>query len=144
MSGAQRSAIQERLTMLFIWYVRFSNQFWVLSTRAIIAASLLRITACEWRGLPNALRCVVQLVIVSQTHKDSKGTKHTEDILQRSGVAIVQTNNTWPIARDWSCYNAVNDLGLRKSDENLALAWQIFHCLQGPTCSRRVLLHFRR
>lgn len=42
--------------MLFIWCVIFSNQLCTLSTRAIIAASLLRMTACDESGLPNALR----------------------------------------------------------------------------------------
>jgi len=42
--------------MLFIWCVKLSSQLCTLSTREIIAASLLRTTACEWRGLPNALR----------------------------------------------------------------------------------------
>jgi hypothetical protein len=39
--------------MLHIWYVTFSNQFCAASTRAIIAASFERTTACELRGLPN-------------------------------------------------------------------------------------------
>ena len=43
-------------TMLFIWCVMFSNQLCTASTRAIIAATLLRMTACDARGFPNALR----------------------------------------------------------------------------------------
>ncbi len=47
--------------MLHIWYVMFSTQFWQLSARAIIPASLLRTTAREVSGLPNALRWWIQL-----------------------------------------------------------------------------------
>jgi hypothetical protein len=43
-------------TMLFIWWVMFSNQLCTDSTRAIMAAILLRTTAWDAKGFPNALR----------------------------------------------------------------------------------------
>jgi len=42
--------------MLFIWWVMFSNQLCTDSTRAIMAATLLRTTAWDAKGFPNALR----------------------------------------------------------------------------------------
>jgi hypothetical protein len=42
--------------MLFIWCVMFSNQLCKDSTRAIMAAILLRTTACDAKGFPHALR----------------------------------------------------------------------------------------
>lgn len=39
----------------------FSNQLWILSARAIMAANLARMTGCELSGLPNALRWLVHL-----------------------------------------------------------------------------------
>ncbi len=47
--------------MLHIWYVMFSSQLCWLSTREIMSASLLRTTASECRGLPNALRWLTHL-----------------------------------------------------------------------------------
>ena len=43
-------------TMLFIWCVMFSSQLCTDSVRAIIATTLQRMTACDARGFPNALR----------------------------------------------------------------------------------------
>ncbi len=42
--------------MLHIWYVILSSQLCTLSALEIIAASLLRMTASECSGLPNAFR----------------------------------------------------------------------------------------
>ena len=47
--------------MLHIWYVTFSSHACSASERAIISASLERMTACELSGFPNALRCDTHL-----------------------------------------------------------------------------------
>ena len=49
------------LTMLHIWYVRFSNQFCADSALAIIVASLFLTTGWALRGFPNAFRWLIHL-----------------------------------------------------------------------------------
>jgi len=73
-------------TIWFIWYVIHSSQFWTLSTREIMAASLFRMTACEWRGLPKTLRCVTHFKHSSTTARCVRATEQTKT--QRSWLKL--------------------------------------------------------
>lgn len=58
--------------MLHIWYVIFSSQLCTLSVRAIIPAILLRMTASEASGLPNALRWWIHLCSAQDISNNSR------------------------------------------------------------------------
>ena len=55
--------------MLHIWYVMFSSQFCTASVLCIMPASLLRTTASECSGLPNALRWLTHFMHSSVTSR---------------------------------------------------------------------------
>ena len=82
------------LTMLHIWYVTFSSQACRASARAIICASLERMTACELRGFPNAFLCETHLrhssVIIRCAREDA------QIITQRSWLKLLRTTKIPP------------------------------------------------
>jgi hypothetical protein len=80
--------------MLHIWYVTFSSHACVLSARAIICASFERMTACELRGLPNALRWLTHLRHSSTTARCARA--EPQHITHRSWLKLLRITKIPP------------------------------------------------
>ena len=93
----QRGEAEERIltpTILHIWYVMFSSQFCTLSVLEIISASLLRTTARECSGFPNALRWLTHFMHSSTIARWLRAD--TQHITHRSWLKLLSMTKRPP------------------------------------------------